>query len=165
MRLTLYSHEYRLLVMQPFLDGYLPYLLRKADQVLSARFYGVLNQQGVARSEWRVLAVLAELGPLSILDLTAASLSPQPTVTHAVRRLEERKMVVRALSEADRRQRIVSITPAGADLTDRLIAEARRLEAEVLPGFGDRGPLVDELARLIETVETQTETIPEAEAG
>ena len=29
-----------------FLDGYLPYLLRKADQTLSARFYAVLAEAG-----------------------------------------------------------------------------------------------------------------------
>ncbi len=136
-----------------FLDRYLPYLLRQADQVLSARFYGVLSDAGVARSEWRVLAVLAELGPLSILDLSAASLSPQPTVTHAVRRLEERGLAIRTLSETDGRQRIVSISPAGKELATSLMAEADRLAAETLPGFGDQGVLVSELERLIEVVE------------
>ena len=45
-----------------FLDDYLPYLLRRADQTLSAAFYATLTECGVARSEWRVLAVLEELG-------------------------------------------------------------------------------------------------------
>ncbi|MEL0075369.1 MAG: MarR family transcriptional regulator, partial [Ilumatobacter sp.] len=78
-----------------FLDEYLPYLLRRADQTLSAPFYAVLNRYGVARSEWRVLAVLAESGEVGVVDLANAALSPQPTVTHALRRLEERGLVVR----------------------------------------------------------------------
>ena len=121
-----------------FLDTYMPYLLRCADQTLSSRFYAVLNERGVARSEWRVLAVLEELGPLTVLDLTEAALSPQPTVTHAVRRLEERGLVSRTHGSVDRRQRIVDVTPAGAELTRALFDDARQLELDALANF-DRG--------------------------
>jgi len=118
-----------------FLDGYLPYLLRKADQTLSAPFYEVLNEAGVARSEWRVIAVLAELGDMRVADLAAAALSPQPTVTHALRRLEDRGMVTRTVGR-DRRERLVALTAAGEDLTVSLVAEATRLETEALLGAG-----------------------------
>ncbi len=142
-------------VAQPsgFLDDYVPYLLRRADQTLSEGFYAVLNESGVARSEWRVLAVLEELGPLSILDLTDAALSPQPTVTHAVRRLEERGLVVRTEGATDRRQRIVTITDDGSALTRTLMAEARRLETESLADLGDLPDLVERLRHLIDSVE------------
>lgn len=118
-----------------FLDGYLPYLLRKADQTLSSPFYEVLTRAGVARSEWRVIAVLAELGEMRVADLAVAALSPQPTVTHALRRLEERGLVTRTVG-ADRRERLVALTAAGEDLTASLVAEATRLESEALDGAG-----------------------------
>ena len=143
-----------------FLDDYVPYLLRRADQTLSEGFYAVLNDSGIARSEWRVLAVLEELGALSVLDLTAAALSPQPTVTHAVRRLEERGLVTRTEGAADRRQRIVAITPEGSAITRDLMAHARRLEAEALAGLGDLDELVSGLRRLITTLEVDTEGAP-----
>ncbi len=136
-----------------FLDSYVPYLLRRADQTLSDGFYATLNEFGVARSEWRVLAVLEELGPLSVLELTDAALSPQPTVTHAVRRLEERGLVVRTESASDRRRRIVTITDAGAELTRDLMAEALRLEADALADVGELAELVDRLRSLIASVE------------
>ena len=136
-----------------FLNDYLPYLLRRADQTLSEAFYAVLTESGVARSEWRVLAVLEELGPLSVLDLTEAALSPQPTVTHAVRRLEERGLVTRTAGANDRRQRIVAITTAGAALTRQLIDDARRLEASALAELGDLDDLVGPLRRLITSLE------------
>jgi DNA-binding MarR family transcriptional regulator len=141
-----------------FLGSYLPYLLRRADQALSSRFYSVLKEYGVARSEWRVLAVLHDVGDLSILDLTAASLSPQPTVTHAVRRLEERGLVSRSLGADDRRRRIVSITADGARLTAALVDEARQLEAEALADAGDLTPLVARLNDLTENVEANART-------
>ncbi len=136
-----------------FLDDYLPYLLRRADQTLSEAFYAVLTESGVARSEWRVLAVLEDLGPLSVLDLTDAALSPQPTVTHAVRRLEARGLVTRTAGATDRRQRIVAVTEEGAALTRRLIRAARRLETAALADLGGGEDLVEPLRRLISSLE------------
>jgi DNA-binding MarR family transcriptional regulator len=148
---------------ESFLNEYLPYVLRRADQALSTAFYGVLTRYGVARSEWRVLAVLEELGELSILDLTSASLTPQPTVTHAVRRLEERGLVSRVLGTDDKRQRFVSITPTGSRITRTLI-EAKQLEAEALATTGDLSQLVAHLNELIETVEAHAKLRAEEHA-
>ncbi len=136
-----------------FLDQYLPYVLRRADQTLSAPFYGVLTEYGIARSEWRLLAVLFDLGEMSVLDLAAASLSPQPTVTHALRRLEKKKLVTRTPGVDDKRQRIVAITNAGKDLTKTLVSHAQRLETEALASAGDLTELVDELRRLTAKIE------------
>ncbi len=137
-----------------FLDGYLPYLLRKADQTLSAPFYEVLNEAGVARSEWRVIAVLAEMGQMRVAELAVAALSPQPTVTHALRRLEDRELVSRTVGR-DRRERLVALTPAGAALTAELVAEATRLEAEALAGAGDLSDLMAQLRDLTARLEAR----------
>ncbi len=135
-----------------FLSGYLPYLLRQADQTLSAPFYARLTSHGIARSDWRVLAVLAEHHELGVADLAAAALSPQPTVTHALRRLEDRGLIRRTTGPTDRRQRLVSLTPAGARLAGRLAAEATELEANALAGAGDLSDLVCQLRDLTASV-------------
>jgi len=134
-------------VSSRFLTGYLPYVLRKTDQTLSAPFYAVLNTHGIARSEWRVLAVLHDMGEMGVIDLAAAALSPQPTVTHAVRRLAERGLVNRKPGVEDKRQRLVSTTPSGAKLTELLMQEAAHLERDLL---GDAGDLTDLIAQLQE---------------
>lgn len=138
-----------------FLSDYLPYVLRKADQTLSAPFYAALNRHGMARSEWRVLAVLAEEGELGVVELAATALSPQPTVTHALRRLEERGLVTRRHGADDRRQRLVSVTPAGERLTAALVHEAKELEAEQLADAGDLAGLVRQLQQLTAGVEAR----------
>ena len=150
-----------------FLHDYLPYLLRQADQTLSAPFYAVLTEYGVARSEWRVLAVLEDAGELPVRDLAVAALSPQPTVTHALRRLEERGLVQRTLGTEDKRQRFISITTAGSTLTQTLMLEATALEATALAEAGDLTDLVDHLRSLTATVEAQLRerTIEAARAG
>lgn len=133
-----------------FLDSYLPYLLRQADQTLSAAFYDELSSRGVQRSEWRVLAVLHERGSMSMRDLTRVALSPQPTVTHAVSRLEKRGLVHRLVGTDDKRQRFVSTTTDGADLSASLIRAARKLEADALAaaGIGDLTALIAGLTDL-----------------
>lgn len=139
-----------------FLRSYLPYLLRQADQTLSAPFYARLTAHGVARSEWRVLAVLREFGELGVVDLADAALSPQPTVTHAVRRLEQRGLVTRRPGARDKRQRVVSLTASGRRITDTLVAEARRLESVALADAGDLTDLLDQLRALTEHVDDDT---------
>jgi len=138
-----------------FLSDYLPYLLRRADQTLSAPFYAVLTRHSVARSEWRVLAVLEEFDELSVLDLADASLSPQPTVTHALRRLEQRGLVLRTPGTDDRRQRFISITRSGSRLTRTLMTEAKQVEADALADAGDLTTLFAQLRELTERVEAR----------
>lgn len=139
-----------------FLGSYLPYLLRRADQTLSVPFYAVLTENAVARSEWRVLAVLEEFGELSVLDLAAAALSPQPTVTHALRRLEKQGFVSRISGTVDKRQRFISITASGSKLTRMLMAEAKRLEAEALDDAGDLSDLKAQLKDLTALLEARS---------
>jgi len=142
---------------ESFLDNYLPYVLRRADQTLSAPFYERLTSMGIARSEWRVLAVLHEFGELSVLDLTAASLSPQPTVTHAVRRLADRGLVTRVAGTVDRRQRFISMTPRGSELTTTLMDQAKRLESSALAEADDLSGLAAALKQLTTIVERHAE--------
>jgi DNA-binding MarR family transcriptional regulator len=82
-------------------------------------------------------------------------------VTHALRRLEERGLVQRTLGTEDKRQRFISVTPAGADLTRTLMAEATELEAEALASAGDLRDLAEQLRALTALVEHEL-TAPEA---
>ena len=141
-----------------FLDRYLPYLLRKADQTLSAPFYAVLARAGVVRSEWRLLSVLEDLGDLRVADLAVATLSPQPTVTHALRRLEDRGLVIKTVDGEDRRQRVVALTPAGSTLTRALIADATHLEAKALAGADGLEDLAQRLRGLTSFLESRAAT-------
>ncbi len=158
--LTKHLYEYNLhnvtQTKQGFLDNYLPYLLRQADQTLSAPFYAVLTRYGVARSEWRVLVVLLELGELSVVDLATEALSPQPTVTHSVRRLEKQGLVMRTPGTNDKRQRFISLSPTGIQLSTALMNEAKELEADLLVGAGELSELIEKLGQLIAAVETRS---------
>ncbi|MDY7099823.1 MAG: MarR family transcriptional regulator [Actinomycetota bacterium] len=131
-----------------FLDGYLPYLLHRADSLLSVDLHHELAEEHVQVSEWRVLTVLRDRGPLSIGALAERTMLPQPTVTHAVARLERKGYVARSSGRSDRRQRFVSNTEEGAALASTLVERAAALEDAALAELG-----ADERARLVRVLQ------------
>ena len=70
----------------------------------------------------RILALLDELGPLGVTELAAVDRSSQPTVSGAVRQLEDQLLVARAADPSDARRSVVRLTDEG----ERRLAEARR---------------------------------------
>jgi DNA-binding MarR family transcriptional regulator len=143
-------------VSPTFLDGYLPYQLQRADNLLSRRFQRSLRERGVETSEWRVLAVLLERRSLLVNELAERCLLPQPTTTHAVSRLETSGLVTRTTSEHDGRRRIVALTSAGTQLAEELIAAAQADLAVTLDEAGVQisADFADRLSALRGALET-----------
>ncbi|MCZ2264877.1 MarR family winged helix-turn-helix transcriptional regulator [Isoptericola sp. QY 916] len=75
---------------------------------------------------YRLLAALEQWGPESQADLGRDTGIDRSDVTGALQELEERGLVEREEDPANRRRKIVSVTPSG-------LAELRRLD-EVLDG-------------------------------
>ncbi len=121
---------------KPFVDNYLAALLAQASHLISTEFHAVVRRQGLAISEWRVLATLADAPPMSIGRLARIALAKQPTVTRLLDRMQEKGHVRRSAHGTDRRVTLVGITPAGRRLVDRLIVLAREHEDHVLAPFG-----------------------------
>jgi DNA-binding MarR family transcriptional regulator len=91
---------------------------------------GVLN---LGRGSGRVKALLwlAE-GPLSLSGLAEAVGVDAPYATLIVDTLEERGLVERRADPADRRRKLVSLTPQGKEAVARVI----KIQREPPPGFG-----------------------------
>ncbi len=122
--------------MTRFVDDYLAALLAQASHLISAEFHGVVRENGLSVSEWRVLATLAGSEPISIGRLAQVAVLKQPTVTRMLDRMEGRQQVERLAHDADRRVTLVRITAAGSKTVSRLITLAREHEARVLEPFG-----------------------------
>src|SRR5580658_9427223 len=88
-------------------------VLMKAHRALSRRAMRSIEPSGLGFSDFAVLEVLLNKGPQKVneigrrVDLTSGS------ITTAIDRLETRGLVARGLDDADRRIRIVRLTPAG----------------------------------------------------
>ena len=138
----------------PFLSRYLPYLLQRADQLMSRRFHADLQAAGIGVSEWRVLAVLLDDGELPLSVLAGATMLPQPTTTHAVARLEVAGHVARRTgavrpSPAHRRP-----DTCGALARRGARGDRRRRERDVLAALPphDVARLRDEIALLTDSL-------------
>ncbi len=73
-----------------------------------------LDQAGASGYDYRILAVLADLGPLSQADLGRAAALDRRDVTHTVRDLHARELVTRRPDPRDGRQTLVELTTAAA---------------------------------------------------
>jgi DNA-binding MarR family transcriptional regulator len=90
----------------------------------------------VSRTEVGVLRNLLE-GPRRITELAAEEHVTQPAITLLVNRLAERGWVQRIPDETDRRAVLVSLTPAGKEVFERLRAEYRALLHEEMASLED----------------------------
>ena len=115
------------------LQRYFPYrLARLAEQVSLAVAEVYAERFALTRQEWRVLAILGvrpeiatkEIGPLTTLD--------KMQVSRAVQGLEARGIASRKHHPGDRRELIVSLTPAGRSLYRKIVPFALARETELL---------------------------------
>lgn len=130
-----------------FVDDYLAYLLARASHLMSSEFHTVVEASGLSLMEWRVMASLSGKQVLSINELADIVLAKQPTVTKLVGRMQAAGWVLRCDAEHDRRQSLVSLTPAGRRKVAGLLRQAHRHEDRVMADFD-----AEEVDRLKETL-------------
>ncbi|WP_372886489.1 MarR family winged helix-turn-helix transcriptional regulator [Shimia sp.] len=96
------------------LTAFLPYLLNQAAEESSLTFTQLYkNKYGMLRTEWRVLFHLGAFGQMRATDIVTRARIHKTKISRAVTKLVEKRFVVRARSEDDRRQDFLTLTPAG----------------------------------------------------
>ena len=109
----------------------------KAMRALTRYAAAGIEDAGLGDSDFRVLEVLLHKGPLPvntigpIVDLTPGSISI------AVDRLFEKRLVSRVESTEDRRVRIVALTPRGKDL---IVSAFRKHSGQMKRVFSELTP-------------------------
>jgi MarR family 2-MHQ and catechol resistance regulon transcriptional repressor len=132
-------------------------VLMKAHRALSRHAMRSIEPSGLGFSDFAVLEVLLNKGPQRVneigrrVDLTSGS------ITTAIDRLETRGLVVRGLDDADRRSRIVRLTPAGrARIRDVFAQHAAAMEgASIGLNKSERKSLIELLKKLGVAAERQ----------
>ncbi len=103
-------------------DTALASALRISVQRLVRRLRTERLESGLTLNQLSAMASLASRGALTIGDLAQAEKVQPPSMTRTVTSLVELGYVTRAVAESDRRQVLVALTDAGAEL----LAEDRR---------------------------------------
>jgi DNA-binding MarR family transcriptional regulator len=114
------------------LDGFLPYRLDILAEGVSRALSRLYKEPyGLGVPEWRVLAHLGQYAPIAARDIAAHSRMHKTKVSRAVAELEQLGFVVRAGSDQDRREELLSLSSKGkaayADLAPKAADFARHL--------------------------------------
>ena len=112
--------------------------LRIALARIARRVDRQVSGDGMTRTQLSVLATVALHGPVGISELADIEGLNPTMLSRVLGKLEESGLVVRAVTEADRRAVRVQTTPAGRSLQQRLRRQRSKLLAERLTGLPDR---------------------------
>ena len=96
-----------------------------------------LKKVGMTITSWRSLAVLKELGPLSISDIANHAASRLPTITRTVYKLRDQGLVKVNQLEDDARVSVVSITNKGLEAVQSISETTRPLFEEIYDDLSD----------------------------
>jgi DNA-binding MarR family transcriptional regulator len=138
------------------LQDYLPYRLSVAANAVSrliARAYE--RQFDLKNPQWRLLAVLADEGPLTQQTLCGRTIMDKVTVMRAAQGLLRRRLVKRLPNAADGRSHRLIMTAAGKRLYQRIVPLALAYQEQLLHGIGRRDiARLDQLLRRLEQAAT-----------
>lgn len=140
-------------------------VMARAHGSLAHYVENCIADEGLCLSDFMVLEVLLHKGPRTISEIGEKVLLANASMTAAVDRLERKAFVVRRNSEADRRARIVDLTPEGrAFITELYARHVQDIEA-VTNVLTDREQLqlrtlLKKLGRSAETATDLRATLP-----
>jgi DNA-binding MarR family transcriptional regulator len=108
------------------------YLLARTGALAKQRWAAMLADFDVSPSQNKVLMTLSETGPVCQQFLAELiGVDPRNTVP-IVESLVERGLVGREVDSADRRRRVLDLTPAGREITGQMASIGAEIERDIL---------------------------------
>jgi len=101
---------------------------------LVSKLNELLGQYDLSYSLWQVIFYLKTNGPSSLVDIANYYNIEKPSITRRVYRLEE-KLIVRAISSKDKREKIIELTEKGEELYKVCRKRITELEHNVMKGI------------------------------
>jgi len=138
------------------LQDYLPYRLSVAANAVSRLIADAYESKfGLSIAQWRLIAVLADEGPLTQQGLTVRTIMDKVTITRAASELQRRSLVRRLPNKADGRSHLLVLTPSGKRLYEEVAPLALEYEAQLLADIDHHQVLqLETLLRHLESAAT-----------
>ncbi|MFZ4481150.1 MAG: MarR family winged helix-turn-helix transcriptional regulator [Rhodoferax sp.] len=147
------------------LDDYVPYQLAMLSSRLSRALEAVYGDRyGLARTEWRALALASEVTACSASDLVERSGLDAVAIHRAVKRLELLGYMTRQRVEHDKRLRLLQVTPEGRWVYEAVVPHAVALQDRLL-GHLDRTEALALQGALTKLMSLPFEGIPPSDPG
>ena len=131
--------------------------LLRAREATMRRFKRFADAHNLTLPQWRVLRALADGEPLDAGTLCQRCVILPPSLTRILRALAERQLIA-PVPGPDARRHIVTITPAGRALFERLVVQSEGTRHEIEAAFGpERMQLLLDMLNQLRVV---TEALP-----
>lgn len=136
-------------------ESAVPIALLRARIATQAKFKPHTDAVGLTPPQWRVIRALSAGVPLDVRTLADRCALMQPSVSRLLKSLEDRGLI-RRVAESDSRRRLLTITPKGQQIFNRIaiIVEAVYRDLEDAYGAEDLARLAAMLRRLREVAES-----------
>jgi len=131
--------------------------LRGVISRLARRLNATSTDEGLTPTQYSVLGLIAVRGPLGLTELTDLEGLNPTMLSRVVRKLDDEGLIRRQPDPADQRAVRVQVTPAGAEVHERI----RTHRTQVLYACLERLPLevTDELLRAVPMLEAVAEEL------
>ncbi len=114
------------------------FLLNKAAQFIRERFESCLVARGLTAPQVGILSVVASRGSLTQREIGDVLRIDRTTMVQLIDRLEDLKLIARGDHATDRRSYAVGITAKGQAVLKSAMADATRIENEILHDLSER---------------------------
>ena len=135
-------------------------------QQITRTFYELVpafeRTMGMSRARWQILALLAQQEYASQAALAQRLRVDSAAVTRQVKQLESEGLLVRRVDPQDNRFTLVTLTPAGSELVERLRSQRDAFEMQALAGLSQEELAVLErgLGRIRANVRSLAQGLP-----
>ncbi len=121
------------------LADFIPYCMSVTTNAVSDLIAGEYRARfGLKIPEWRIMAVLGDLGSQTQRELVGATRMDKVAVNRGCKALEERGLVARSPNTQDGRSHHLGLTPAGQAMVDQIMPLALDMERRLFACLGAR---------------------------
>lgn len=137
------------------LDNQLCFRLYTAARLVTAAYTPYFKSFSITYAQYLVLMLLWEHDNRIVSEITERLHLETNTITPLLQRMEKQGLIVRQKSQADSRQRIVSLTGEGKKLEEKIKEVPNCMAREIV----NHGMTEDELRQLVALTDRFIETI------
>ncbi len=120
------------------LEEFLPFRLNVLAQEVSERLSHIYAEKfSLDIPQWRILANLASRGQTTAQDIAQFTMSHKSTISRAVQQLEDRNLIARAVSNADKRSFALQLTSEGKRLFKQMLPQVLAFERELMASMSE----------------------------
>ncbi len=132
------------------LPGYVGYQLRQAQAAVFRDFAQIMRDIGLTPGEFSLLTLVSANPGINQTTLAQVYQLDKSTLSHSVTKLENRSLINRERSQADKRQYTLRLTETGRDVLSQ-VTKMVEMQEDVIASVlndGERQWLLDVLVRI-----------------